>query len=123
MKYNSNADRVIGCAIAVHRVLGPGLLEATYQQCLAKEFELQGIAFKSEFPLPVYYKGASIDCGYRIDFLVENEVIIELKSVDELHPVHSAQLLTYMKLAKVKFGFLVNFNVELLKDGIKSFII
>ena len=121
--FSELSNRVIGCAIEVHRVLGPGLLESTYQQCLAHELSLNGIRFRSEHPLPVEYKGTRLDCGYRIDLLVEDEIILELKSVEQLKGIHEAQLLTYMKLARVKQGFLINFNVELLKNGLKSFVL
>lgn len=117
------SNKVIGCAIEVHKALGPGLLESTYQQCLAHELTLNDISFKLEYPLPVQYKGISLDCGYRVDLLVENEIIVELKSVESLQAIHEAQLLTYMKLANIKFGFLINFNVKLLKQGLKSFIL
>jgi len=113
--------KIIGCAIEVHRFLGPGLLESTYQQCLARELHLNGIAFKLEHPLPVEYKGIKLDCGYRIDILVENRLIIELKAVDEIKGIHKAQLITYMKLAGLNTGLLINFNVERLKDGIQRF--
>lgn len=112
---------VIGCAIEVHRVLGPGLLESTYQQCLAREFHLKNIIFKIEHPLPVEYKGIKLDCGYRVDILVENRLIIELKAVAEINNIHKAQLLTYMKLSGIDTGLLINFNVKRLKDGIKRF--
>lgn len=121
--FSELSNRVIGCAIEVHRVLGPGLLESAYQQCLAHELSLNGIRFRSEHPLPVDYKGTRLDCGYRIDLLVEDEIILELKSVEQLKGIHEAQLLTYMKLARVKQGFLINFNVELLKNGLKSFVL
>jgi len=121
MKKDSFTGKVIGCAIEVHRVLGPGLLESTYQQCLAHELHLNGIAFNLEHPLPVEYKGIKLDCGYRIDILVENRLIIELKAVDEIRGIHKAQLLTYMKLSKLDTGLLINFNVKRLKDGIQRF--
>ena len=114
---------VIGAAIEVHRHLGPGLLESTYQQCLARELLLNHIDFKMEYPLPVEYKGIRLDCGYRIDMFVEDAIILELKSIDRLNAIHEAQLLSYMKLAKVDHGFLINFNVEVLKNGIKSFVL
>ncbi len=117
------SNRVIGCAIEVHKELGPGLLESTYEHCLAHEFKLAEIKFKLQYPLPVEYKGVRLDCGYRIDMLVEDEIILELKSVEELKGIHEAQLLTYMKLANIKQGFLINFNVNLLKDGLKSFVL
>jgi GxxExxY protein len=113
--------KVIGCAIEVHRVLGPGVLESTYQQCLARELHLNGIAFSLEHPLPVEYKGIKLDCGYRIDILAENRLIIELKAVEEIKGIHKAQLPTYMKLSGVDTGLLINFNVERLKDGIQRF--
>ena len=122
-EFSKLSNTVIGCAIEVHKTLGPGLLESTYQQCLSRELELNGVGFKLELPLPVKYKGIYIECGYRIDMLVENEIILELKSVEELKGIHEAQLLTYMKLAEMKQGFLINFNVRLLKDGLKSFVL
>ena len=117
------SNQVIGCAIEVHKALGPGLLESTYQQCLAHELTLNDISFKLEHPLPVQYKGTLIDCAYRVDLLVENEIIVELKSVESLQAIHEAQLLTYMKLADIRYGFLINFNVKLLKQGLKSFVL
>jgi len=122
-EFSELSNRIIGCAIEVHRILGPGLLESTYQHCLAHELSRNGISFKIEQPLPVDYKDIRLDCGYRIDLLVEKEIIIELKSVEKLLPIHEAQLLTYLKLAKVKQGFLINFNVRRLKDGLKSYIL
>ena len=123
MKFTGLSNRVIGCAIEVHKALGPGLLESTYQQCLAHELRNNEIEFKIEHPLPVEYKGIKLDCGYRVDILVESEIILELKSIDKLAKIHEAQLLTYMKLANIKYGFLMNFNVAKLKDGLKSFIL
>ena len=114
---------MIGCAIEVHRFLGPGLLESTYQQCMAHELHLNNISFKLEYPLPVDYKGLHLDCGYRADVLVENQILLELKSVEKLQGIHEAQLLTYMKLSTLNQGFLINFNVERLKDGLKSFVL
>ena len=122
-EFSELSHRVIGCAIEVHRVLGPGLLESTYQQCLARELALQEIPFELEKPLPVEYKGVQLDCGYRIDLLVERQIILELKAVESLLGIHQAQLLTYMKLTGVRHGFLINFNVERLKDGLRSFIL
>ena len=121
MKNDPFTGKVIGCAIEVHRVLGAGLLESTYQQCLAHELHLKGIAFQLEHPLPVVYKKVKLDCGYRIDILVENRLIIELKAVEEIKHIHKAQLLTYMKLSGIDTGLLINFNVERLKDGIQRF--
>jgi GxxExxY protein len=123
IEFTELSNQVIGCAIEVHRALGPGLLESAYQQCLCHELRLNQIAFEIEKPLPVNYKGCRLDCGYRIDILVENEIVIELKSVEQLKRIHEAQILSYMKLANVKQGFLINFNVTLLKEGLKSFVL
>ncbi len=122
-EFSDLSHRVIGCAIEVHRHLGPGLLESTYQHCLAHELHANEIAFKMEHPLPVVYKGTRLDCGYRLDFLVEDSLILELKAVDMVHNIHKAQLLTYMKLAGIKHGLLLNFNVVRLKDGLTSFVL
>ena len=113
--------RVIGAAIEVHQELGPGLLESVYAKCLFHELTERGIDCLVEVPLPVHYKGYPIDCGYRIDLMVEQRLIVEMKSVDTLQAVHHAQLLTYMKLSNVATGLLINFNTQLLKDGIKRF--
>ena len=112
-------EKVIGCAIEVHRLLGPGLLESTYQQCLAHELMLNAIPFRLEAPLPVDYKGAKLDCGYRLDMVVDEQLIVELKAVDQITGLHQAQLMTYMKLSKVSLGLLINFNVTRLVDGVK----
>lgn len=117
------SHKIIGCDIEVHRNLGPGLLESAYEQCLAHELQQSHISFESQRPLPVEYKGVKLDCGYRVDLIVENKVIIELKSVDKVLPIHEAQLLTYMKLAGVSIGLLINFNVFYLKEGIKRFVL
>lgn len=122
-KFSELSHKVIGCAIEVHKALGPGLLESTYQQCLAYELSINHIDFICEYSLPVKYKNIHLDCGYRLDFLIEDQIILELKSVDQLQRIHEAQLLTYMKLANKKQGFLLNFNVNLLKQGLKSFVI
>lgn len=122
-EFSDLSNRIIGCAIEAHRVLGPGLLESAYQQCLAHELTLQGIGFNLEHPLPVEYKGLHLECGYRIDILVENQIILELKSVEQIKGIHQAQLLTYMKLGGIKQGFLMNFNVERLVDGLKSLVL
>ncbi len=112
-------EQIIGAAIAVHRELGPGLLESVYEACLAHEFTLRELSFEREKSLPVTYKGMHLDTGYRLDFVVDGKVIVELKAVDEIHPVHEAQLLTYLKLAQCRVGLLINFNVPVLKDGIR----
>ena len=111
-------DRIIGAAIEVHRALGPGLLESAYQACLAREFSLRRVAFEREKPLPVEYKGVQLDCSYRLDFLVNDKVVVELKAVENVHPIHEAQLLTYLRLSGCRVGLLINFNVPVLKDGI-----
>ncbi len=111
-------DKIIGAALEVHRTLGPGLLESAYSTCLAYELMLRGVSFEKEKPLPVRYKDVLLDCGYRLDFLIDGKVIIELKSVDQLAPIHTAQLMTYMQLAGCQVGLLMNFNVEKLRDGI-----
>ena len=123
MEFDELSNRVIGFAIEVHRNLGPGLLESTYELCLASEFSDASIPFQLQMPLPVRYKNKHIDCGYRVDLLVNDELILELKSVKKLLPIHEAQLLTYMKLAEVETGLLINFNVRMLRDGIKRMVI
>jgi len=123
MNVDELSNRVIGCAIEVHRVLGPGLLESAYEHCLARELKLADITFEIQAPLPIEYKGIYLDCGYRLDVFVEKCLILELKSVDKVSDIHKAQILTYMKLARVKVGLLINFNVKLLKDGIQRFIL
>jgi len=121
MEQDPLTGEVIGCAIEVHRVLGPGLLESTYQQCLARELALKDISYKFEHPLPVEYKGIKLDCGYRVDLIVNDELIVELKAVKEVLSIHQAQLLTYMKLSGISTGLLINFNTKLLKNDIKRF--
>ena len=111
-------ERVIGCAIEVHKTLGPGLLESTYQHCLAHEPSLHGILFDVEVVLPVDYKGKKLDCGYRLDLVMPDRLIVDLKAVDEVTGLHRAQLMTYLKLAKIEVGLLINFNVTRLVDGV-----
>ena len=123
MEFDELSRSVIGCAIEVHRNLGPGLLESTYRQCLACELSHAGILFQMEVPLPVRYKDILLDCGYRIDLLAPGELIVEIKSVEALLPVHQAQILTYMRLANVPIGLLINFNVTRLQTGIKRFVL
>jgi GxxExxY protein len=123
MELNDLSEKMIGCAIEVHRHLGPGLLESTYEQCLGSELSERGIPFRLQVELPVQYKNKIIDCGYRVDILVDNTLIVELKSVDKILPIHEAQLLTYMKLADKRLGLIMNFNVRILKDGIKRMIL
>ncbi|MDT8380255.1 MAG: GxxExxY protein [Desulfotignum sp.] len=123
MEFDTLSNQVIGCAIEVHRELGPGLMESTYEQCLAHELKLKGIRFRLQQAQPVMYKGVRLDCGYRIDMLIEDTLLIELKSVDKIMGIHEAQLLTYMKLADIRTGLLINFNVKKLKHGIKRFVL
>ena len=121
-EWDSLSQKVIACAIEVHRRLGPGLLESTYEESLAHELHLANIPFERQKPISVEYKGILLSCCYRIDLLIDQRLIIELKSVESLLPIHQAQLLTYMKLANKKVGLLMNFNVELLKHGLRRFV-
>jgi GxxExxY protein len=121
MELNEITQKIIGCAIEVHRSLGPGLLESAYEECLAYELVKKGLNIKRQVPTPVVYKEIKLECGYRIDLLVENLVIIELKVVDVINPVHQAQILTYMKFANKSLGLLINFNVTVLKNGIQRY--
>ncbi len=123
MEFDELSNRVIGCAIEVHRILGPGLLESTYEACLAREMQLRGLDFHLEWPLPVHYKGLRLDCGYRVDLLVEDRLIVELKAVEQVLAVHRAQILSYMKLAGIHTGLLINFNASALKDGLQRFVL
>ncbi|MCX6640854.1 MAG: GxxExxY protein [bacterium] len=123
MEINAITKEIIGSAIEVHRTLGPGLLESVYEECLCHELAIRNINFIRQNPLPIIYKNIHLDCGFRVDLLVENSVVIELKSVDKLLPIHEAQVLTYLKLGHWKVGLLINFNVTVLKDGIKRLII
>ena len=123
MEFDELSRKVIGCAIEVHRNLGPGLLESTYRQCLACELSHAGIPFQMEVPLPVRYKETLLDCGYRIDLLVSGDLIVEIKCVETLLPIHQAQILTYMRLSKIPVGLIINFNVTKLQNGIKRFVL
>ena len=122
MDINDLTGQIIGSAIEVHKALGPGLLESVYEECLGHEFDLREFHYKRQYPITVEYKGVQLDCGYRIDFLVDDLVILELKSVESLDPIHEAQILTYLKLTGLKVGLLINFNVPVLRDGIKRLI-
>jgi len=113
---------IIGCAIDVHKELGPGLLESAYEECLYYELQKAGLKVEKQKAIPVVYKEIKLDCGYRADLIVEDKIVIELKTVDEFNPVHEAQILTYLKFADKKLGLLINFNVLRLKDGIKRYI-
>ena len=123
IEFDPVSNQVIGCALEVHTQLGPGLLESAYKQCLAHELRLAEVPFELEFPLPVPYKGIQLDCGYRLDLLVDRQLIVELKSVNAILPIHEAQLLTYLKLAHVHAGLLINFNAVHLRDGIKRLVL
>ena len=112
-------QKVIGCAIEVHRYLGPGLLESTYEKCLAQELMLAGVKFEVQVPMPVEYKGMRLDCGYRVDLIVDDRLIVELKAAEQLLKIHEAQVITYMKLSECNVGLLINFNVNQLKNGIR----
>lgn len=121
-RINGLTEIIIAGAIEVHRTLGPGLLESTYEACLAAELQKRGLGVECQKPLPVTYKGVRVDCGYRIDLLVEGKVIVELKSVQSLDPVHQAQVLSYLKQSGCTVGLLINFNVTMLKQGLKRFV-
>lgn len=116
---NDITEGIIGAAIEVHRHLGPGLLEAVYEECLCYEFSQRGLQFQRQLAAPVLYKGIKLDCGYRIDLLVDDSVIVEIKSMETLLPVHCAQLLTYLKICQKRIGLLINFNVPVLLHGLK----
>ncbi len=118
-RFGDCSDRVIGACIEVHRCLGPGLLESAYEQCLAHEFDLRLLSAERQVHLPVRYKNVEIDCGYRLDFIIEAELIVEIKAVERLLPVHEAQLLTYLKLTGLPAGLLVNFHTETLRHGLR----
>jgi GxxExxY protein len=122
MEFDATSKVVIGCAIEVHRMVGPGLLESAYEECLVYELLRNGLNVERQKPIPVIYKDIKLDCGYRLDLLVEKCVIVELKSIESILTVHEAQILTYMRFAKVKTGLLINFNVRVLKSGLKRFV-
>jgi GxxExxY protein len=119
MTVNELTREIIGAAIEVHRTLGPGLLESAYEECLCRELSVRGIAFERQEPLPVEYRGVKLDCGYRLDLLVAEAVVVEIKAVEGMAPIHEAQLLTYLKLGGWRGGLLINFNVSVLRDGIR----
>jgi GxxExxY protein len=118
MDINTLSSKIIGAAIEVHKALGPGLLESAYEECLCYELSLQGLSVERQKALPIKYKGKKLDCGYRLDTVVENAIILELKSCEKIEPIHKAQLLTYLKLSGLKLGLLLNFNVPVIRDGI-----
>jgi GxxExxY protein len=119
---NTLSNQIIAAAIEVHRALGPGLLESAYESCMCQELGLKNISFKRQVPLSIEYKGLKLECAYRIDLLVENLVVVELKAVDSLLPIHEAQLLTYLKLTNIWLGMLINFDIPLVKDGVKRIV-
>ena len=119
MDINKLTGEVIGAAIEVHKTLGPGLLESTYEECLCHELLLRKLPFNRQVALPIKYKGVNLDCGYRLDIVVDKKLVVELKACEDFLPIHEAQLLTYLKLTGIKYGLLINFNVPMLKDGIK----
>ena len=123
MRVNQVTGAIIGAAIEVHRALGPGLLESAYEECLCRELELRGISFKRQYPVPLQYKGVKLDKGYQLDLLVENLCVVEVKSVEVLHPIYEAQTLTYMRLGDWRVGLLLNFNVDVLKSGIRRLVL
>ncbi|QQS30048.1 MAG: GxxExxY protein [Sphingobacteriales bacterium] len=123
MEPNQITEKIIGCAIEVHKILGPGLLESVYEECLSYELITSGLTILRQVAVPIVYKELRLEQGYRIDILVENSVVVELKSIDAFNPVHEAQILTYMRLANKSIGLLLNFNVLLLKKGIKRYIL
>ena len=118
MDINKLSGQIIGAAIEVHKTLGPGLLESTYEECLCHELRIGGLSLERQKPLAVRYKGINLDCGYRLDVVVENTIILELKSCEKIDPIHRAQLLTYLKLSGFRLGLLLNFNVTLMREGI-----
>jgi GxxExxY protein len=119
MELNDISEAVIGAAIEVHRLMGPGLLESAYEECLARELALRGISFERQRDLTVEYKGVRLDCGYRLDFLVDGRVVVEVKAVEHLLPVHDAQLMSYLRLGGWQLGLLINFHVPILREGIR----
>ena len=120
---NELSGQVIGAAIEIHRALGPGLLESAYQRCLALELRLRGIAFVEQTSVPVIYKGIPVDCGYRLDFVVDGRLILEIKAVETILPIHRAQVLTYLKLTRLRRALLINFNVVQLVSGVQSLVL
>jgi len=121
MEINKITEQIIGAAIEVHKILGPGLLESAYEECLAYEFDLRGMSYERQIPLPVKYKAKKLDQGYRLDFLVEDRVVVELKTIERFAPVHEAQVLTYLRFSKKKVGLLINFNEVTLMKGLRRY--
>ena len=123
MQHDPLTHEIIGAALEVHRLLGPGLLESAYEECLAHELSIRNLEFRRQVPVPVVYKGIKLECGYRIDILVAGSVVLELKSIEAIAPVHEATLLTYLRLSGNTLGLIINFNVPILKEGIRRFVL
>ena len=121
--YKELTGKIVDCAVTVHKTLGPGLLESAYEECLSFELQTMGVELLKQIPMPLIYKEKKLDIGYRIDLLVEGKIVIEVKSVDSLNPIHTAQIMTYLKLSGCRIGLLINFNVQFLKEGIKRIIL
>lgn len=119
---NKVTETIIGAAITVHRALGPGLLESAYEACMVYDLMQEGLKVERQKPLPIVYRGVKLECGYRLDLMVENEVIVEIKSIEKLLPVHKAQIMSYLKLSDCKVGLLINFNIEVLRNGIQRVV-
>jgi GxxExxY protein len=122
MEFDALSNKVIGCALEVHKHLGPGLLESAYEQCLANELSINDIPFRLQQSIAVEYKGTKLDCGFRADLIIDDALLVELKAVDRLLPIHQAQLLTYLKLSGIALGLLINFNVRSLRNGLKRMV-
>ncbi len=122
MKDNELTHFIIGAAIEIHRSLGPGLLESVYEECLAREFSLRRITYERQKPVPLVYKDLKLECGFRLDFLVNKRVVVELKSIEAIAPIHESVMLTYLRLSGSPLGLLINFNVPILKDGIRRYV-
>jgi GxxExxY protein len=122
MRDKELSHAIIGAAIEIHRTLGPGLLEAVYEECLAREFTLRTIPFERQKPIPLVYKDLKLECGYRLDFLVSHRVVVEIKSIEAIAPIHESVMLTYLRLSGSPLGLLINFNVPILKDGIRRYV-
>ncbi len=122
MDENEIGERLLGCALKVHKALGPGLLESAYETCLAYEFDKTGLTYRRQVTLPIFYDATRIDDGYRLDLLIENRVVVEVKAVAKLAEIHQAQLISYLKLGGFKLGYLLNFNVQKMKDGIRRVV-
>lgn len=120
---NALTERIIGCAITVHKMLGPGLLESAYRRCLASELDRSGLKTEAEYPIPLTYHDERLDCGYRLDIIVERAVVLEIKAIQGFAPIHTAQMLTYLRLTSCHVGLLFNFNVKRLPDGIKRIVL